>query len=156
MAALSVLSIAVATGRAGYVLLNDGQLQDWGMTVKSVRSNNDLVGFAQRLINDLQPDVFVTEDVSAGSCRKGRRAKTMINDLATLASHNEVLDVSVARPRTYPSKHEEAAALAEIHPELAGYLPARKRRIFDYEPRGMILFEALVLASEVAGGSREG
>ena len=31
MAALSILSVAVASSRAGYVFLSDGRLYDWGM-----------------------------------------------------------------------------------------------------------------------------
>lgn len=151
MAALSVLAIAVASGKAGYVHLADGKLQDWGITVKAAKNGSDLVGFVQGLINDLQPDVVVTEDCSKGS-RKGVNSKRLIQSIAELASHNAVLDVSVERPRTYPSKYEEAEALAQRHPEIAGYLPVRKRRIFDFEPRSMVLFEALALAREVMDG----
>jgi len=152
MATLSVLAIAVASGKVGYVFLHDGQLQDWGITVKAAKRDNDLVGFAQGLINGLKPDIVVTEDFAAG-CRKGARSRALISSLAELASHNTVLDVSVSRPRTFQSKYEEAEWLATLHPEITGYLPAQKRRIFDFEPRGMVLFEALALAHEVMGGS---
>lgn len=151
MAALSVLAIAVASGKVGYVYLQGGTLRDWGITVKAAKTGSDLVGFVQGLINDLKPDVVVTEDHTAG-CRKGARAKRLIATLAELASHNAVLDVSVERPRNHPSKYEEAQELAARYPEIAGYLPARKRRIYDFEPRGMVLFEALALAEEVIKG----
>ncbi|WP_299919336.1 hypothetical protein [uncultured Roseobacter sp.] len=151
MEALSVLAIAVASGKAGYVFLQDGKLQDWGITVKAVKSGTDLVGFVQGLINELKPDVVVTEHCGE-NCRKGKNSRSLIGSIAQLASHNMVLDVSVDRPRTYPSKYEEAEALAALHPEIAGYLPDRKRRIFDFEPRGMVLFEALALAEEVIKG----
>ena len=144
--ARSVLAIAVAAGGAAYVFLSDGQLQDWGTTVKHAKTGGDHIGFAQARISELQPEIVVTEDISAAQCRKGERVKRIISDLAALASYNGVLDVSVPRQRTYPSKYEEAAYLIAVHPELAGYLPKQKRRIFDFEPRGMIVFEALVLA----------
>lgn len=146
MATVSVLAIAVAAGGAAYVFLSDGKLQDWGATVKHAKPGGDYIGFVQGRISELQPDIIVTEDVSAKPCRKGDRIKSIITDLAALASYNSVLDVSVPRLRIYPSKYEEAADLAAEYPELAGYLPVRKRRIFDFEPRGMIMFEALILA----------
>jgi len=151
MAALSVLAIAVASGKVGYVFLHSGRLQDWGITVKAAKSGSDLVGFVQGLINEWQPAVVVTEDCDDG-CRKGKKTKRLIRSLAELASHNAVLDVSVSRPRTFQSKYEEAEALVAAHPEIAGHLPAQRRRIFDFEPRGMVLFEALALAHEVMRG----
>ncbi|MFO6466251.1 hypothetical protein ACK8OR_17820 [Jannaschia sp. KMU-145] len=151
MAALSVLAIAVASGKVGYVFLHDGRLQDWGITVKAAKSGRDLVGFVQGLISELRPDIVVTEDCGPG-CRKGDRAIRLIRSVAELASHNSVLDVSVPRPRSFASKFEEAEALTSEYPEIAGYLPGQKRRIFDFEPRGMVLFEALALALEVLRG----
>jgi hypothetical protein len=151
MAALSVLAFAVASGKVGYVYLAGGTLQDWGITVKAAQDGSQLIGFAQELITDLRPDVMVTENTGRGS-RKGAHTKRLIQSLADLASHNCVLDVSVKRPRIYPSKYEEADALAARHPEMIGYLPSSKRRIFDFEPRCMVLFEALALANEVIDG----
>lgn len=151
MAALSILAIAVATGKAGYVYLQGDKLTDWGISVKATKTRSDLVGFVQGLINELKPDVVVTEDCTI-DCRKGQRTKSLIQTIVELASHNAVLDVSVPRPRRFPSKYEEAKALVERYPEVAGYLPARKRRIFDFEPRGMVLFEALALAEQVIDG----
>jgi len=72
MAALSVMAVAVASGKVGYVYVSGGTLQDWGITLKATRSNSDLVGFVQELINDLKPDVVVTEKRTTG-CRKGRK-----------------------------------------------------------------------------------
>jgi hypothetical protein len=151
MKALSILAFAVASGKVGYVYIADGMLQDWGITVKAAKNGSQLVGFAQELINDLKPDIVVTENTGRGS-RKGAHTKRLIQSLAELASHNCVLDVSVKRPRIFPSKYEEADALAAEYPEMLGYLPSKKRRIFDFEPRSMVLFEALALAKAVMDG----
>jgi hypothetical protein len=151
MATLSVLSIAVASSKVGYVFLHGGGLQDWGITVKAAKSSSELVEFVQRLINDLRPDVVVTEDCSI-DCRKGAKSKMLIASVAELASHNPVLDIAVSRPRLFQSKYEEAEELTAQYPEIAGYLPKHKRRIFDFEPRGMVLFEALALAESVTKG----
>lgn len=154
MAALRVLSVAVASGRAGYVLLEGTQLLDWGITVKATTKATELVAFVQELVNTLRPDVVVTERCD-DDCKKGDAAKRLIASVAELASHNYVLDVAVSRPRGFPSKYEEAEYLARQHPDLTGYLPTKKRRIFDFEPRGMIIFEALALAREVIDGPPE-
>ena len=154
MAALKVLSIAVASGRAGYVVLQGRQLLDWGITVRAVRTGTELVGFVQELINTLKPDVVVTELTDERS-RKGRRTKALIRSIAEIASHNAVLDVSVPRPRTHPTKYDEAEELAARYSDIQGYLPRRKRRIFDFEPRGMVIFEAIALAEVVIDGSPE-
>ena len=126
----------------------------WGIAVKAVKTGSDLVGFVQELINELKPDVVVTEKLTE-ACRKGKRSKSLIASIAELTSHNGVLDVSVERPRAFPSKYEEAQYLAGKHPEVAGYLPKRKRRLFDFEPRGMVIFEAIALAEAVSGGPTE-
>ena len=154
MAALKVLSVAVASGRAGYVFLDGTQMLDWGITVKATATATELVAFVQELINTLRPDVVVTERCD-GDCKKGAAAKRLIASVAELASHNYVLDVAVGRPRTFPSKYEEASHLASKHPEVLGYLPKKKRQIFDFEPRNMIIFEALALAREVIDGPPE-
>lgn len=151
MAALRILSVAVASGRAGYVFFDGPTLIDWGITVRAVRSATELAGFIQALINELKPDVVVTEKCDTGS-KKGRRSRNLIRAVAETASHNTVLDVAVPRPRIHPSKYEEAAQLAKRYPEIAGYLPTKKRRIFDFEPRSMILFEALALFEAVQFG----
>ena len=151
MAALKVLAVAVATGRAGFVYLEGIELRDWGISIKAVRSTKNLVGYIQELINEYQPDVVVTEKCGAG-CRKGKRTKSLIHAAAEIASHNKVLDVSVDRPRLFPSKYDEARDLVTRHASLAGYLPRQKRRIFDFEPRGMVLFEALAMAERVIHG----
>ena len=154
MAALRVLSVAVSSGRAGYVFLEGANLLDWGITVKATSKATELVAFVQELINTLQPDVVVTERCD-GDCKKGSVVKRLIASVAELASHNYVLDVSVPRPRGFPSKYEEAEFLTTRYPDMTGYLPKRKRRIFDFEPRNMILFEALALACEVIEGPPE-
>jgi hypothetical protein len=149
--ALSVLAVAVASGKMGYVFMSGGALQDWATTRKATCSNSALVGFVQELINELKPDVVVTEKPTKG-CRKGAYSKSLIRTVAELASHNPVHDVAVQRPRAFPSKFEEAQALAEEYPEITGYLPKHRRRIFDYEPRNRVLFEALALADAVIKG----
>lgn len=147
MAALRYLAVAVAKGRAGYVYIVDGELMDWGLSVKASKSTNNLAAWLQKLIYDLKPDVVVTEKDTA-SCRKGKRAKRLSAAARELASHNYVLDVSVEKERRYACKYTEAEALIARYPELTGWLP-KKRPYFASEPRHTIIFEALALAEQV-------
>lgn len=151
MAALRVLSVAVSSGRVGYVFLEGTQLLDWGVTTTVSGKATDLVAFVQELINTLKPDVVVTEKCDK-NCRKGSRSRRLISSIAELASHNYVLDVQVARPRIFQSKYDEAAGAVKRHPDLIGYLPEKKWRFFETEPRNMIVFEALALAEEFIHG----
>ena len=150
----NVLAVAVATGKAGYVYLSDGKLYDWGITVKATKSAEEIGQFVQTLIDNLKPDVLVTEKCDEHS-RKGANTRDLIQAIAATASHNHVYDIAVPRPRRFPSKYEEAEHLAERYSDIAGYLPKQKRRIFDFEPRGMIIFEALALAEAVIHGPPE-
>ncbi|WP_317056551.1 hypothetical protein [Roseovarius rhodophyticola] len=151
MAALKVLSVAVSSGRVGYVFLEGTQLLDWAVTTTVSNKATNLVAYVQELINTLQPDVVVTEKCN-DDCRKGSHSKKLIASIAELASHNYVLDVQVSRRRVFQSKYEEAEYAAKRHPDLIGHLPKKKRRFFEFEPRNMIVFEALVLAEEVING----
>lgn len=108
----TILSIAVMSGKAGYILLTGPNLQDWGITVRSTASVTEIAGFTQDLINDLRPDVVVTEECDQ-DCRKGRNTKALIASVASTASHNYVLDVSVPRPRQFSNKYEEAECLVQ-------------------------------------------
>ncbi|MEP4337228.1 MAG: hypothetical protein ABJ360_12740, partial [Roseobacter sp.] len=129
MTTLRVLSVAVSSGRVGYVFLEGTQLLDWAVTTTVSGKATDLVAFVQELINTLKPDVVVTEKCD-DDCRKGKLSKRLIASIAELASHNYVLDVSVPRSRSFQSKYEEAESAVTRHPDLIGYLPKRKRRFF--------------------------
>lgn len=153
MAALRYLAVAVAKGRAGYVYIVDGELMDWGLSVKAAKSTNNLAEWLQKLISDLKPDVVITEK-DTQNCRKGKRAKRLIATARELASHNYVLDVSVEKRRNHLCKYTEAQALVERYPELEGWLP-KKRPYFGSEPRNTILFEALAMAEQVIFGPPE-
>ena len=150
MAALRILAIAAASGRVGYVYLTDRRLRDWGISEKAAGGTVEAAALAQSWINRLRPEVVATEKLTADT-RKGAHSQRLIAAIAETAAHNYLLDVEVRRLRTFPSKYEEAAALAQRYPELAAWLP-RKRRFFHSEPRSVVLFEALALGEAVLDG----
>lgn len=150
MKQLKVLAIAVATGRIGYVFLKGKQLRDWGLSRKASKSPELAAKQAQTWINELKPDVVVTEKIEPG-IRKGGKSKELIAAIARVAEQNYLLDVSVQRMRHFKDKYTEAIALAEEFPELLPWVP-KKRRIWEPEPRNTVYFEALALVKEVLSG----
>jgi hypothetical protein len=144
MAALRVLAFAAATGRVGSVFLVGDKLVDWHISNKAAESGVEAAGHAQALINDLMPDVVVTEELETAS-HKSKHTLELIAAIARTAEHNHLLDISLPREHRYPNKYAEADALVERYPELAPWQPT-KRRFYDNEPRNTVLFEALALA----------
>ncbi len=147
MAISKLLACVAARRRVAYVFLVDGKVRDWRVSEKAGKSPQDAAEQVQIWINDLRPDVLVTERVD-GDFRKGPRIKALIRAIANTAAHNYLLDIAVKRERRYQNKYAEAEALADLHPEVQAWLP-RKRRFFDHEPRNIVLFEALSLAQSV-------
>ena len=144
MAALRVLAFAAATGRVGSVFLVGGKLVDWHISNKAAESGIEAAGHAQALINDLMPDVIVTEEQETAK-HKGKHTLALIAAIARTAEHNHLLEVSLPRDHHFRNKYAEADALVEQYPELAPWKPM-KRRFYDNEPRNTVLFEALALA----------
>ena len=142
-----MLSIAVATGRIGYVFMIGDRLRDWGLSRKASRSCLAAAEQAQRWINDLRPDVVVTEKLG-NVTRKGKKARELIAAVARVADHNYLLDVAVERSQRFANKYLEAKALAERFPDLLPWVP-KKRRIWEPESRNCTYFEALALALAV-------
>lgn len=150
MAALRVLAVAVASGRVGYTFLIGDRLWDWSISDRAAKSPTSAAETTQEWINQLRPDVVVTEKLDA-NCRKGGKSKRIIAAIARTAEHNYVLDVSVPREHDYPNKYQEAEALSRQYPDLVPWVP-KKRRFFDNEPRNTVIFEALSLALSVLRG----
>ena len=147
MTALRVLAFAAATGRVGSVFLVGDELVDWHISNKAADSGGDAAAHAQTLINDLRPDVVVTEELDSAK-HKGKQALAVIAAITRTAEHNHLLDVSLPREHRYANKYAEADALAERFPELMPWKPM-KRRFYDNEPRNTVLFEALALALQL-------
>ena len=141
-----VLAIAAASGRMAYVFFKGGELMDYGLSKKASRGTVEAAGLVQRWINETTPDVVVTEKISATF--KGDRTKALIRAVQRTASHNQVLDVAVTRPRCFNTKYDEAADLITRYPEMKGRLPTW-RRFYDTEPRDTVFIDALVLAEQV-------
>ncbi len=150
MDALKVLSVAVASGKLGYVLMHGKRLLAWGASRKAARSPELAAKQIQTWINQYQPDVLVSEKPDPRT-RKGRRTQLLMQAVSNTAAYNDLLDVCFTRRQTYQNKYVEAAALTDEYPELIPCLP-RRRRVWEAEPRSTIYFEALALALRLFEG----
>lgn len=153
MMPLKVLAFAAISDRVGMVLLHGDQLKNWQACERATKSSVDAAAFVQEMINFHGPDVVVTERLNAEN-RKGKPTKRLIAAMEMVADQNYVLSVTTEHRHPYPCKYEEAMALAGQYPALKPWLPA-KRRVFDHQPRTMVIFEALSLANSIARGSAE-
>lgn len=147
MERLRVLAVAAASRRVGYVFLIGARLVHWKVNERAAKSPVEAASALQCWINDLRPDVIVTEKIDDGF-NKGARTRAVTMAFASTAANNYLLDVSVAPSREHASRHEERLALIRLYPELQPWLP-RKRRAFDPEPRNTVLFDALSIALQV-------
>lgn len=154
MAKLKTLAVSIASGRVGFAFFDGNQLIDWGIASEVAKTSTALVGFVQELINQLKPDVFVSLKPETAT-RKAKRTRHLIRALAELGDQNYVLNITIERPRPYKNSFEEATAITNRYPELLGYKPLRRRRVFDREHRGTVLFEAVLLAEHVMFGGPE-
>lgn len=102
MAALRVLAIAAATGRVACVFFVDGRLRDWRVSEKAAKSSENAAGMAQVWINELQPNIVVTEKFNDG-CAKGGKTRQLVDAIIRTAAQNYLLDVSVNPIRHCPA-----------------------------------------------------
>lgn len=150
MMPLKVLAMAAISDRIGLAYLVGGRLKDWTASENAAASPVAAAGYTQEMINFYRPNVVVTEKLT-DECLKGKSTQHLIRAMARTADQNYVLDVAIEHTHPYPSKYEEAEALAKAYPAIAAWLP-KKRRFFDNQPRNMVLFEALSLGHSIAPG----
>lgn len=144
---IRILAISVGTGRIGYVFLVDGKLCDWRLTRKAASSPELAAKYTEVWIDNLGPDVVVTEKVAKHST-KSVKTRALIDAVANVAEERERLSVSVPRISTFSNKYEEAESLGNRFPEIQSWVP-KKRRIWETEPRNTVYFEALTFALQV-------
>lgn len=144
-----VLAIAAASGRVGYVVLEDMEVMTWGLSRKASAGAQEAASAAAKWIERIRPDVVVTEKVLARS-KKGERTRVVIAAIAEVVDLADVAHIAVARWQGHRNKFAEAAALAEDYPRLAHLLP-KVRKPWDPEPKTTVYFEALALALAALG-----
>jgi len=147
------MAVAAGTGRIGYVLFVGKTLKHWAISGKASRSSELAAVQAKRWIDELKPDVVITEKILQDS-RKGERTRQVIAAVARVARNRVLNDIVMPRARAYKNKYEEAAALAKRFPEIGPWLPKRPP-IWESEPRNAVYIDALALALGIIDGTRQ-
>lgn len=137
------MGLAVSSGKIGFALLVDGELMDWGLSVKARRGFEAAFDKAVEWISFYELDLLVLADFAES--RKGPHASMLHDAVVRAATSTRVDVVFLPRPDEPANKYVEAATLAQEFPQIASWLPP-KRRLWETEPRRIILFEALSLA----------
>ena len=136
------MGLAVSYGKIGFAYLVDGELMDWKLSIEASRSEAAASDQAEKWIGYYELDAVVVEDPEA--TRKGEHTQMLQRAIARAARGLGVEVILARRSTNQPNKYAEAAALAAEFPQLAPWLPD-KRRLWEQEPRYIILFEALSL-----------
>ena len=148
MIRLRVLGVAAGSGRVAYVFFIGTELKDWGVSEDAAASPGKAKKAARRWIKALEAQVLVTPDFS-GRSTKGRKTRDLIEAVTGTARRRQLICVALPHTHDFPNKYAEASALAQRYPDIAGWLP-EKRRFYDKEPRNIVLFEALSIAEHVS------
>lgn len=148
---VSVLALQPDPRGLGYVMFQqEDRLVDWGLReARGARKNARCAQAARALLGQFSPDYLVLEDTYAKGARRRARVVTLLHTIAHDARRRgfEVRHI----PRTAVlrrfagfgagNKHDVAAAIAALHPELAPRLPKR-RRLWESERHVMAIFAA--------------
>jgi hypothetical protein len=148
-----IIAIAPTSRGFGFVVFGaPARLLDWG--VKEARSDKNRLATRKicRMIRDIKPVAVVIENWMHASCRRSARVRTLLLDVAVLASKSGSTAIIYSRHQVRrafgdagKSKDAIAAAIAGQLPSLRPWLPP-KRRIWESEHHSMAIFEAAALA----------
>ena len=139
--------MAASSGKVGFVLLVNGELCDWGLSIKASKSAELATKQLSKWLDRYQPDMVITEKLMDYS-RKSPSNQQKIQALAQTANASGARTSQVERIQRYANKYEEIEALAERYPQIANWAP-KGRKVWEAEPRNTVLFEALSLIEEL-------
>ena len=143
----SILALAVSSGQLAYMLLEQGAPAHWYLWRGVTRDPLVARSKARTVIARLCPDVVVIEDPWNG-CRKTGQSLAVLQTLAQAIADEPVRAIRLRRPARFPNRYEEAWALCDRFPLLKPWRP-EKPAFYDPEPRHLLVFEALALATDV-------
>jgi len=139
-----ILSIAIASGKIGYVFLIDNMLMDWGLSVRASKTPGLAKCKAQEWIDFYSPDIVVVEKTAKYS-RKSIRTHSLIESVIELCENIKQKHIVQEREKNYANKYDEMDALCLRFPQISGWMPP-KRQALDAEANDAIYFEALSMA----------
>ena len=143
----STLSIAVSSGKIGYVYFADGELADWGLSSVAARSPEAAKAKVRHWIETYHPRLILTELLSLHTRKSGRTINN-IRIIADAAQKSNAHHIEVERVQAHANKYQEADALCHNYPVIENWKPL-PRKPWESEPKTAVIFEALALADQV-------
>ena len=149
-----VLALAPVYRGIGFIVFDDARTPlDWG--VKETRTNKQALckDRVSALLALHRPNAVILELTGGPTCRRRRRIRELIADLASFAQEQGFSVTLYERAAIAACLHLEpgvskdtiAAAIAQALPALSHRLPTT-RRVWESEKHSMALFEAAGLA----------
>lgn len=99
----AALSIAMGTGKIGYVFVVDGELMDWGLSLSAAKSQGKAAAKVAEWIKLYAPSVIVTERLTR-HMRKSGQTLLNIEAIEKLAQDSDIHHVDVERVQLYANK----------------------------------------------------
>lgn len=148
-----VLAIDPGCRGFGYAVLEGPKtLVDWGINGTPEDKTAQTCRKVRRLIKFYSPEILVLEDFAGDGSRRCLRVQLLIGELRRLAASSGVrtakfsrADIQTAIVGPRGTKREIALALGHRFPELAPYVPPRRRPWMGEDYR-MNAFDAVSLA----------
>jgi hypothetical protein len=144
---ISVLSVAVSTGRVAYVYLEDHVPRRWGMSRKAAKDPCTAARIVGSWVDDLAPDLLVSENPERAN-RKGFGVRAILEVIGEVFEQAAGLNMCLTRVQPFENKFEEAQVLVRRYPMLKHLCP-QKPPIWMPEPRNISYFEALSFAEQL-------
>jgi hypothetical protein len=125
-------------------------LLDWGYSNIRFNKNARTLGKLKSLIDLYQPEYLIVEDINVESSKRKPRLKKLITTLTKAAigfgvAVHHYSPEQIGQVFDSKNKQKRAESIAKVLPELAPYLPP-KRRLWESEHAQMQVFEAVSLA----------
>jgi Holliday junction resolvasome RuvABC endonuclease subunit len=149
-----IIAVAPSTRGFGFVVMENGNLIDWGVKAAKGDKNAQCLAKIEKLFVHYRFNRLVLEDYNArGSCR-APRIKTLGREIVALAESHKVKVATFSRKRVKQTffddgkgtKHDIARIVADRFSEELGSRLPPERRAWMSEHYAMSIFEAVALA----------
>lgn len=146
---IRILAIDPSSAGFGFAVLEDPtRLVDWGVAEVWSKTPRAFLARVEAMFDRYAPTLIVLEEFDD---KRRRRAKRLIASVVQYATTRRIEVIRVSRGQVQKAfggkrtKHEIAATIAGVFPELASRLPA-KRKLWESERQQMNVFDALSFA----------
>jgi Holliday junction resolvasome RuvABC endonuclease subunit len=164
---MRILALSPHSKGFGLVIFEDNyNLLDWGLkycrttststtcskTTPAAQLNRNCLTVISQLIEYYEPDVVITEDWTASTCKRHKRVKKLLSQIQLLANKQNLQCCRFSRLQIQKqfaeyqvkTKQEIAVCLSSLFAELTPYLPKPRKLWMSENPR-IHIFTALSL-----------